>query len=111
MTDPILTCSRGFATRLPQHTRVDMPAPDSRPRSPGSCKRGLHPGLQASRREVEGCRSATDDPDFSQVRPHGERVITDIQRITVRRRVYCGRDEVPQSCGLGTSILTTSRGS
>jgi len=44
--------------------------------------------------------------------PHGERVITGIQRVSrPGRRVYFGRDEVPQVLGgLGISILTTSRG-
>jgi len=49
---------------------------------------------------------------FLKYGPHGERVITGIQRISrPGRRVYCGRDEVPHVlAGLGTSILTTSRG-
>ncbi len=44
--------------------------------------------------------------------PHGERVISGIERISrPGRRVYFGRDEVPRVLGgLGTSILTTSRG-
>jgi small subunit ribosomal protein S8 len=44
--------------------------------------------------------------------PRGERVITGIQRVSrPGRRVYFGRDEVPDVlAGLGMSILTTSRG-
>lgn len=44
--------------------------------------------------------------------PHGERVITGIERISrPGRRVYFGRHDVPVVLGgLGTSILTTSRG-
>ena len=44
--------------------------------------------------------------------PHGERVITGIQRVSrPGRRVYFGRDNVPHVLGgLGTSILTTSLG-
>ena len=44
--------------------------------------------------------------------PRGERVITGIQRVSrPGRRVYFGRDDVPEVlAGLGTSILTTSRG-
>jgi small subunit ribosomal protein S8 len=44
--------------------------------------------------------------------PRGERVITGIQRVSrPGRRVYFGCDEVPDVlAGLGTSILTTSRG-
>ncbi len=44
--------------------------------------------------------------------PRGERVISGLQRISrPGRRVYLGRNEVPDVLGgLGTSILTTSRG-
>ena len=44
--------------------------------------------------------------------PHGEKVITGIQRISrPGRRVYFGKEDVPDVLGgLGTSILTTSRG-
>ena len=44
--------------------------------------------------------------------PHGEKVITGIQRISrPGRRVYFKTTEVPAVLGgLGTSILTTSRG-
>jgi small subunit ribosomal protein S8 len=49
---------------------------------------------------------------FLKYGPHGERVITGLQRISrPGRRVYFGRDDVPDVlAGLGTSILTTSRG-
>jgi len=44
--------------------------------------------------------------------PRGENVITGLQRVSrPGRRVYLGRDAVPKVMGgLGTSILTTSRG-
>ena len=44
--------------------------------------------------------------------PRGERVISGIERVSrPGRRVYFGRHEVPPVlAGLGTSILTTSRG-
>ncbi|MBK5297725.1 MAG: 30S ribosomal protein S8 [Vicinamibacteria bacterium] len=49
---------------------------------------------------------------FLKYGPHGERVITGVQRVSrPGRRVYFGRDDVPTVFGgLGTSILTTSRG-
>ena len=49
---------------------------------------------------------------FLKYGPHGEKLITGIERISrPGRRVYFGRDEVPDVlAGLGTSILTTSRG-
>ena len=44
--------------------------------------------------------------------PRGERVITGLERVSrPGRRVYFGRDDVPDVlAGLGTAILTTSRG-
>jgi small subunit ribosomal protein S8 len=49
---------------------------------------------------------------FLKYGPRGERVITGIQRVSrPGRRVYFGRDDVPDVlAGLGVSILTTSRG-
>jgi small subunit ribosomal protein S8 len=49
---------------------------------------------------------------FLKYGPRGERVISGIERISrPGRRVYFGRDQVPTVlAGLGTSILTTSRG-
>jgi small subunit ribosomal protein S8 len=49
---------------------------------------------------------------FLKYGPRGERVITGIERVSrPGRRVYFGCDEVPDVlAGLGTSILTTSRG-
>ncbi|HEX5475805.1 MAG TPA: 30S ribosomal protein S8 [Vicinamibacterales bacterium] len=49
---------------------------------------------------------------FLKYGPRGERVITGIERVSrPGRRVYFGRDDVPDVlAGLGTSILTTSHG-
>ena len=49
---------------------------------------------------------------FLKYGPHGERVISGLERISrPGRRVYLGVDDVPSVLGgLGTSILTTSRG-
>jgi small subunit ribosomal protein S8 len=49
---------------------------------------------------------------FLKYGPHGERVITGLERISrPGRRVYFRSTEVPPVLGgLGTSILTTSRG-
>ena len=49
---------------------------------------------------------------FLKYGPHGERVITGIERISrPGRRVYFPRTDVPHVLGgLGTNILTTSRG-
>ncbi len=49
---------------------------------------------------------------FLKYGPRGERVISGLERVSrPGRRVYFGRDEVPEVlAGLGTAILTTSRG-
>ncbi len=49
---------------------------------------------------------------FLKYGPHGERLITGVERISrPGRRVYFGHKDVPHVlAGLGTSILTTSRG-
>ena len=49
---------------------------------------------------------------FLKYGPRGEKLITGVERISrPGRRVYFGRDDVPEVlAGLGTSILTTSRG-
>lgn len=49
---------------------------------------------------------------FLKYGPQGERLITGVERISrPGRRVYFGRHDVPEVlAGLGTSILTTSRG-
>jgi small subunit ribosomal protein S8 len=49
---------------------------------------------------------------FLKYGPRGERVIIGLERVSrPGRRVYFGREDVPEVlAGLGTSILTTSRG-
>lgn len=49
---------------------------------------------------------------FLKYGPHGEKVISGLERVSrPGRRVYFGRDDVPRVLGgLGTNILTTSRG-
>jgi small subunit ribosomal protein S8 len=115
MTDPIsdmLTRIRnGVAAK---HTRVDMPA--------SRLKAEIARILQ-DEGYIHSFKLLDETPDggrvpqrvlrvFLKYGPHGERVITGMQRISrPGRRVYFGRDEVPDVlAGLGTSILTTSRG-
>jgi small subunit ribosomal protein S8 len=115
MTDPIsdmLTRIRNAVAS--KHTRVDMPA--SRLKS--EIARILQDEgyiLGSKVLEEKGERAGHTHRIiriFLKYGPHGERVITGVQRISrPGRRVYCGCDEVPYVlAGLGTSILTTSRG-
>ena len=113
MTDPIadmLTRIRNAVTA--KHTRVDMPA--------SRIKVDIARILQ-DEGYIQGFKTLEDDAAkpisktlrlFLKYGPHGERLITGVQRISrPGRRVYFGRDDVPEVlAGLGTSILTTSRG-
>ena len=111
MTDPIadmLTRIRNAVTA--KQTRVDMPA--SRIKS--DIARILQDeGYIQSFKLLEGTEGPTRTLRlFLKYGPHGERLITGIERISrPGRRVYLGRDDVPDVlAGLGTNILTTSRG-
>ena len=111
MTDPIadmLTRIRNAVTA--NHTRVDMPA--------STIKVDIA-RILANEGYIQG-HKLIEEPGAAQKTlrlalkygPRGERVITGIQRISrPGRRVYFGCEDVPVVlAGLGTSILTTSRG-
>ncbi len=116
MTDPIsdmLTRIRNGVTA--KHTRVDMPASKLK----AEIARILQDeGYIQGFRLVEGpAEKAGREPRpmirlFLKYGPHGERVISGLERISrPGRRVYLGVEDVPTVLGgLGTSILTTSRG-
>jgi small subunit ribosomal protein S8 len=113
MTDPIsdmLTRIRNAVAA--KHPRVDMPAS----RLKTEIARILHDeGYILGYKRLEANGAGQVQPMmriFLKYGPHGERVITGIERISrPGRRVYFGRDDVPPVlAGLGTSILTTSRG-
>jgi len=115
MTDPIadmLSRIRNAVTA--KHTRVDMPAS----RIKADIARILQDEgyIQGFKLVDEGETKAAGTVKtlrlFLKYGPHGERLITGVERISrPGRRVYFGRDDVPEVlAGLGTSILTTSRG-
>ena len=116
MTDPIadmLTRLRNAVSA--KHTRVDMPA--------SRLKADIARILQ-DEGYIQGFKLLDDANGrgiagpvktlrvFLKYGPHGEKLITGIERISrPGRRVYFGRDDVPEVlAGLGTAILTTSRG-
>ena len=114
MTDPIadmLTRIRNAVSA--KHTRVDMPAS----RIKADIARilqdeGYIQGFKVLD-ETDGRSGASQSLRlFLKYGPHGEKLITGVERISrPGRRVYFGRDDVPDVlAGLGTSILTTSRG-
>jgi small subunit ribosomal protein S8 len=115
MTDPIADMlTRIRNATIARHTRVDIPASTLK--------------LEIARiLELEGyiqsfkvVEPAADTGGGVQKNirvqlkygPRGERVITGIERVSrPGRRVYFGREDVPTVLGgLGTAILTTSRG-
>ena len=110
-TDPIadmLTRIRNAVTA--KHTRVDMPA--------SRIKVDIARILQ-DEGYIQGFKVVTEEPEtqavirlFLKYGPRGENVISGLERVSrPGRRVYFGRDDVPKVMGgLGTSILTTSRG-
>jgi len=106
MTDPIADMLTRIRNAVgAKHTRVDMPS--SR--------------LKTEIARIQGFKLLDDAAQpattktlrlFLKYGPHGERLITGVERISrPGRRVYFGKQDVPEVLGgLGTSILTTSRG-
>ena len=114
MTDPISDMlARIRNAVIAKHTRVDMPS--------SRIKAEIARILQ-DEGYIQGFKLLDEDADkgkpskilrlFLKYGPHGERLITGLERVSrPGRRVYFGRDDVPDVlAGLGTSILTTSRG-
>src|ERR1044071_6237767 len=113
MTDPIsdmLTRIRNAVSA--KHTRVDMP---------GSRLKAEIARILQDEGYIQGFKLLEDPAGGGHTRtlrlflkygPHGERLITGVERISrPGRRVYFGKQDVPEVLGgLGTSILTTSRG-
>jgi len=113
MTDPIADMIARIRNAVAaKHTRVDMPT--------SRIKTDIARILQ-DEGYIQGFKLLEPEADAGPIKtlrlflkygPHGEKLITGLQRISrPGRRVYFGRDEVPDVlAGLGTSILTTSRG-
>ena len=116
MTDPIsdmLTRIRNAVTA--KHTRVDMPASKLKAEIARILQdEGYIQGfrLVEAPAEKNGQQARQMIRLFLKYGPHGEKVISGLERISrPGRRVYLGVDDVPTVLGgLGTSILTTSRG-
>ena len=116
MTDPIadmITRIRNAVTA--KHTRVDMPASKLKVEIARILQDEGY--IQGFRTVEEPAERAGRQPRqvirlFLKYGPHGEKVISGLERISrPGRRVYLGVADVPNVLGgLGTSILTTSRG-
>ena len=116
MTDPIsdrLTRSRNGVSA--KHARVDMPASKLKAEIARILQdEGYIQGFRVVEEEAEkqGRQPRQMIRVFLKYGPRGERVITGLERISrPGRRVYLSVDDVPPVLGgLGTNILTTSRG-
>jgi small subunit ribosomal protein S8 len=114
MTDPIadmLTRIRNAVTA--KHTRVDMPTSRIKTDIAKILQdEGYIQGFKLLDEPAAGMGPVKTLRLFLKYGPRGERLITGVERISrPGRRVYFGRDDVPDVlAGLGTSILTTSRG-
>src|SRR5215468_8862535 len=114
MTDPIadmLTRIRNAVSA--KHTRVDVPLSRIKTDIAKILQdEGYIQGFKVLDEPAEGAGGIKTLRLFLKYGPHGEKLITGVERISrPGRRVYFGRDDVPEVlAGLGTSILTTSRG-
>jgi small subunit ribosomal protein S8 len=116
MTDPIsdmITRLRNAVTA--KHVRVDMPASKLKAEIARILQdEGYIQGFRMVEgpAEREGRQPRPLIRVFLKYGPHGEKVISGLERISrPGRRVYLGVDDVPTVLGgLGTSILTTSHG-
>jgi small subunit ribosomal protein S8 len=118
MTDPIadmLTRLRNAV--IAKHARVDVPASKLKVEIARILEgEGYIQGFKLVDEKSAEAKKATAARQliriFLKYGPHGERVITGLERISrPGRRVYFRSSEVPPVLGgLGTSILTTSRG-
>jgi small subunit ribosomal protein S8 len=112
MTDPIADMlTRIRNATLARHTRVDVPASTLKLEIARILEKE---GYIQAFKVVEPKEGAVQKSIRISLKygPRGERVITGIERVSrPGRRVYFGTADVPSVFGgLGTSILTTSRG-
>jgi small subunit ribosomal protein S8 len=111
MTDPIADMLTRIRNAVhARHQRVDVPA---------STFKAEIAKILEKEGYIQGFKVVTEEPEtpsvirlFLKYGPRGENVISGLERVSrPGRRVYFGRDDVPKVMGgLGTSILTTSRG-
>ena len=116
MTDPIADMlTRIRNATIARHSRVDIPASTLKLEIARILE---HEGYIQGFKVMDPTEAANQGGVQKTIRvllkygPRGERVITGIERVSrPGRRVYFGREDVPTVLGgLGTAILTTSRG-
>src|SRR5215813_3162326 len=114
MTDPIADMLTRIRNAVgAKHTRVDMPASRLKAEIARILQdEGYIQGFKLLEDGATTSATARTLRVFLKYGPHGEKLITGVERISrPGRRVYFGKQDVPEVLGgLGTSILTTSRG-
>ena len=115
MTDPIADMLTRIRNAVgAKHTRVDMPSSRMKMEIARILQdEGYIQGFKLlDEASTETSVQTRTLRLFLKYGPHGERLITGVERISrPGRRVYFGKQDVPEVLGgLGTSILTTSRG-
>ena len=96
-----------------KHTRVDMPGSRLKTEIARILQdEGYIQGFKVLDEPTQAAPAMKTLRLFLKYGPRGEKLITGVQRISrPGRRVYFGKEDVPDVLGgLGTSILTTSRG-
>ena len=114
MTDPIADMLTRIRNAVgAKHTRVDMPSSRLKTEIARILQdEGYIQGFKLLDDVAQSAGNTKTLRLFLKYGPHGERLITGVERISrPGRRVYFGKEDVPEVLGgLGTSILTTSRG-
>ena len=114
MTDPIADMlTRIRNATIARHSRVDIPASTLKLEIARILEHeGYIQGFKVMDPAAETGAVQKTIRVLLKYGPRGERVITGIERVSrPGRRVYFGREDVPTVLGgLGTAILTTSRG-
>ena len=114
MTDPIADMLTRIRNAVhARHQRVDIPASRIKAEIAKILEsEGFISGFKTVDPGTEEGVSRTSLRLFLKYGPRGEQVISGIERVSrPGRRVYFGRNDVPKVMGgLGTNILTTSRG-
>ena len=96
-----------------KHTRVDMPGSRLKTEIARVLQDEVYiQGFKVLDEPTQAAPAMKTLRLFLKYGPRGEKLITGVQRISrPGRRVYFGKEDVPDVLGgLGTSILTTSRG-
>src|SRR5919197_1244661 len=114
MTDPIADMLARIRNAVAaKHTRVDMPSSRLKAEIARILQdEGYIQGFKVLDEAAKPSPARKTLRLFLKYGPHGEKLITGVQRISrPGRRVYFGKEDVPDVLGgLGTSILTTSHG-